>query len=305
MGIQSVFLGDRHQNKSGAWFEVTKYVTGKKIHVTFDGSGYECVVEGQEIRRGCIVDSIDKYPSKGQLFPTTSCGMVEVVKYTNAEHVEVVFPATGYRTTVEACQLRRGNVKDFLVISVAKVGFLGGMEHTSVDKFGETTWAYQKWINMLERCYDPYDELAAAIYKGVTVDKEWHNFQNFAPWAIAQVGYGNRGWATEKDLLVKGNKFYSPSTCCFLPQELNNQLLKAGKMRGDYPIGVALHRSNGKFVAYVSGKYAGIFATPEEAFYGYKEAKELRLKTLANKWRDQIDPRAYQALMNYEVSITD
>ena len=34
-------------------------------------------------------------------------------------------------------------------------------------------------------------------------------------------------------------------------------------------------------------------------------AKELRIKEVANKWKDQIDPRAYEALINYQVEITD
>ena len=42
-----------------------------------------------------------------------------------------------------------------------------------------------------------------------------------------------------------------------------------------------------------------------EAFNAYKKAKENYLKELANKWKGKIDPRAYEALMNYEVEITD
>ena len=43
----------------------------------------------------------------------------------------------------------------------------------------------------------------------------------------------------------------------------------------------------------------------EEAFLAYKQAKELHIKEVANKWKDQIDPRVYEALMNYTVEITD
>ena len=52
-------------------------------------------------------------------------------------------------------------------------------------------------------------------------------------------------------------------------------------------------------------EYLGSFKTEIEAFNAYKQAKENRLKELANKWKSQIDPRAYNALMNYEVNITD
>ena len=51
--------------------------------------------------------------------------------------------------------------------------------------------------------------------------------------------------------------------------------------------------------------YLGRFDTEIEAFNAYKVAKELYVKELANKWKDQIDERAYYALMSYQVEITD
>ena len=42
-----------------------------------------------------------------------------------------------------------------------------------------------------------------------------------------------------------------------------------------------------------------------EAFNAYKTAKESFVKEQAEKWKGQIDERAYEALMNYEVSIDD
>ena len=52
-------------------------------------------------------------------------------------------------------------------------------------------------------------------------------------------------------------------------------------------------------------EWLGSFNTEVEAFNAYKEAKESFIKELANKWKGQIDKRAYEALMNYEVEITD
>ena len=57
----------------------------------------------------------------------------------------------------------------------------------------------------------------------------------------------------------------------------------------------------------INGKstYLGIYNTETEAFKAYKQTKENYLKELAEKWKDKIDPRAYHALINYTVEITD
>ena len=51
--------------------------------------------------------------------------------------------------------------------------------------------------------------------------------------------------------------------------------------------------------------YLGTFNTLEEAFYVYKREKEKYIKEVADKWKDHIDIRVYEALMNYEISIDD
>jgi hypothetical protein len=310
MGIQSIFVGERFQNRLGKWFSVIGYITGKKIVVKFDESGYECIVEGQEIRRKCIVDSIDKYPTIGDKHTMNQNGILEVLEYNNAENVVVRFLSTGFTTTVEACQIRRGTVKDLLLPRVCGVGYIGEGRYSAYNSRHEAHWSYLKWQNMLERCYAPTSEQTRECYEDVTVCDEWFNYQIFAEWAVNQIGYGNRGWAMEKDLLAKGNRHYSPDKCCFLPVELNNQMLKAEKVRGEYPIGVCINKPNGRFIAHCtkegeSSTHIGIYDTVIEAFEAYRQAKKDRLRFLAEKWKDKIDQRAYQALLNYDVSITD
>ena len=51
--------------------------------------------------------------------------------------------------------------------------------------------------------------------------------------------------------------------------------------------------------------HLGYYKTEIEAFNAYKQAKEAFIKEQANKWKGKIDDRAYEALMNYEVEITD
>ena len=116
------------------------------------------------------------------------------------------------------------------------------------------------------------------------------------------------GWCLDKDILVKGNKVYSPETCCFVPNEINILFTKGNSCRGALPIGVR-KRKNGKYLTQITKNskniHIGIFNTPEEAFQAYKVAKEDYIKKMADKWRDKISNRAYQALYNYQVEITD
>jgi hypothetical protein len=308
---QSIFVDQRFQMKSGLWLKVIGYETGKKIKVRFDESGFECVVEGSQIRRANIEDVFTKYPCPGDVYEMNQNGKLEVLEYKGVQNVIVKFLDTGYTTRTEACQLVRGTVKDLLLPRVHGVGFIGGENHPAYNSEG-AVWAYSKWSGILERCYDPSSLQMYECYKDVTVCNEWLNYQNFAEWAKQQIGYGNRNWATEKDLLIRGNRIYSPDSCCFLPAELNNQLLKATKARGECVIGVNVNKPNGKFIAHCQGwredsatSHIGIFDTELEAFHAYKREKEKKLKRLAQKWKDQIDNRAYEALMAYEVLITD
>ena len=52
-------------------------------------------------------------------------------------------------------------------------------------------------------------------------------------------------------------------------------------------------------------EYLGAYDCPTKAFLVYKDAKEAFIKEVANKWKGKIDPRVYEALLNYQVEITD
>ena len=48
-------------------------------------------------------------------------------------------------------------------------------------------------------------------------------------------------------------------------------------------------------------KNGTIYFTPEAAHAAYKQFKENGVKELANKWRDKIDERVYNAMMSLSV----
>ena len=88
----------------------------------------------------------------------------------------------------------------------------------------ETKDIYNRWMNMLHRCYK--NGTGYKTWQGVTVCEEWHNFFNFFNWAKGQPFLLDNMWQIDKDLFSDPNhKMYSPETCCFIPNGLNSQLV--------------------------------------------------------------------------------
>ncbi len=160
---------------------------------------------------------------------------------------------------------------------------------------------YVAWRGMLRRCYDPTDQAARTTYHGCTVSADFLVFQKFAKWVREQPGGGQQGWQLDKDLLVPGNKVYSAETCVFLPAALNKSI--AVSKRGAWPVGVEKHGPSFRAYWEIEGvrQRVGAFKTPEEAYEAYKVGKPRALRLAAEKYKPQIDARAYQALLDYEV----
>ena len=244
----------------------------------------------------------------GKVCKSTSSGDFKILKCNGAKDVEIQFLKTGFETTVQLGSIRNGNVKDPYSPSVYGVGILGTKYPSTIN--GVITKEYETWCSMLQRCYSDTLKKRYPTYEGCEVSDNFKSFEYFYEWYHKQVGFGNKGWHLDKDLLVKGNKTYSENTSVFIPTEINSLLIKSTASRGKYLIGVYWSKANKAFKATVrenKGKqeFLGYFDTELEAFNAYKQAKEAFIKEQANKWKGQIDDRAYNALMNYEVGIDD
>ena len=162
--------------------------------------------------------------------------------------------------------------------------------------------AYITWSSMIERCYNEKMRHKWATYKGCEVCEQWKYLSNFKKWFDEHYV---EGWHLDKDILVKGNKVYSPETCCFVPQEVNI-LFDKHTNRGDSNIQGVHTRGNGiSFQVSMAKRYLGTFYDKNEAFRVYKDAKEAYIKDVADKWKDQLELKVYNAMYNYKVEIDD
>lgn len=251
----------------------------------------------------------------GEKFLTNEGYEIEIIEYYGNRQCTVRF--NDKRGTIvankEYADLKKRVVKNPFHKSLYGVGYMGQGIYKGRHPRGEHTKTYNTWSAMLERCYSEKCQEKYPTYKGCTVDERWHNFQVFAEWF--ENNYNPeymKNWQLDKDILIKGNKVYSPETCSLVPNEINCLIIKTDSKRGELPVGVILQKETGKFIANIrAGKesrkttYLGTFKTSEEAFEAYKITKEVYIKVVADKYKHQITEQCYQALYNYQVEITD
>lgn len=169
---------------------------------------------------------------------------------------------------------------------------------------------YGQWNSMRKRCLvGGAIQLRSPSYIGVTLAEEWKSYDAWLDWASTQIGFlsvdekGNL-FQLDKDL-ISDSRVYSKETCVFIPRVINSFLTSATGIRGKYPVGVSYYPKYNNYTAKISNgqgitRFIGYYPTPELAFQAYKSVKEQQAIDLATKWRSQIDPRAYQALLDFK-----
>ena len=156
---------------------------------------------------------------------------------------------------------------------------------------------YSTWTCMLQRCYYSKCQEKYPTYKGCSVSEEWLTFSNFKRWMEKQDW---EGLQLDKDLLVEGNKVYSPETCVFISGMLNRFFISSDASRGKYMLGVYWNKETGKFKSQCrnpftkKNEHLGYFDTELEAHLAWKEKKNELAQRYATK---QTDERVIEALL--------
>lgn len=150
---------------------------------------------------------------------------------------------------------------------------------------------------MIARCYNVKHKESKPTYIGCTVCDEWLTFSNFKAWMESH-NWENKH--LDKDILVPGNKVYSPETCVFVSSVVNTFIIERDSARGEWPIGVIWDNTAQKFLVRCSnpftkkGEHVGRFHCPQEAHQAWLTRKLELAKLLA---AEQDDPRIAKALI--------
>lgn len=103
---------------------------------------------------------------------------------------------------------------------------------------------FRKWRHMIYRCYSKKYHLTSPTYSECYVCDEWLTFSNFKRWMETQDWNGKH---LDKDILVKGNKVYSPETCVFIDSVTNTFFGDCGSAAAGRLTGASWHSGAGKY----------------------------------------------------------
>ncbi len=249
----------------------------------------------------------------GDKFETNSGWRGQVVEYINAHKVKVLWQDGSYSYET-ASYIRNGGIKPLYQPSVEGLGYFGYGKFVPASYKHKEPWQqivdtkiYGHWVKLLDRLVDS-DRPANRRYAECTLDPLWHNFQNFAAWAEKQPYLHYADACLDKDLVVKGNKHYSPSTCCFIPNDINVFLSSHYEKVSGLPEGVnVIHpkTANSK-VGYVARchflskrEYLGYFDCPYQAGEVYYKRKLEAAEALAMKYKPLIREDLVQKILDY------
>ena len=172
--------------------------------------------------------------------------------------------------------------------------------------------AYSIWNGIYNRCYKG-DE----AYEGSFMCDLWLNDKDsFAEWWSAEYyECDGESMAVDKDLLFPGNKEYAPDKCCIIPQTLNTMLSNCKKHRlpkwksakMNLPLGVRYDSSMKMYYSEIK-PYGhdeviklSYWETPEQAFEEYKRHKQADILIMADKYKNKVPKKVYDALLRFEV----
>ena len=212
-------------------------------------------------------------------------------------------------------EVKNGKIKNPFFKSIYGVGYYGIGSNT----IPRNDIFYNCWHKMIERCYNEKSRKRYSTYEDCFVCEEWLSYYNFYNWCTKnyyELKNDNDKMCLDKDILVKGNKIYSPKTCVFVPNRINVLFTKNNKNRGLYPIGVYYKTKNNKFCSqcsvYRNNKkipiYLGLFDNELDAFKTYKQFKEFYIKTVADEYKEKYENfpnKIYNALYSWKVEIGD
>lgn len=154
------------------------------------------------------------------------------------------------------------------------------------------------WDGMKHRC-----KIGKPPYENCEVCEEWKIFENFKKWYTEHY-YEVAGCDMEidKDILVSGNRIYSPETCLIVPQRIN-ELFRTFSNKYNLPTGITLLKNDvkkGRYKVSYDGNFIGYFKTIRDACMAYEYTKKGAINEVAKMYKKELPDYIFQILINWQ-----
>ena len=297
--------GEEKVMNNGLKAEIIAYRKNNDIDVKFEDGYIAYNKSYQSFKNGYIKNpnilSNLKYKYRIGETSISSEGLkMEIIEYKDSDNITIKFEDGTIVKNIQYGNFKRGNVKNPFNPSLCNVGYIGYTK--IVDQNGRILKSYECWRCMIMRCYDVSFQRKHPTYKDCKVCQEWLCYANFKEW------YNEHHYELEdekvhldKDILIDGNKIYSPETCIFVPQTINNLFCKRSN-KDLLPFGIRIKNKKYEAGISVNGEYIylGSFNSMEEAEECYNKERIKKLKDIADKYKDKIPNILYDRLYNYK-----
>ena len=142
-----------------------------------------------------------------------------IIKYNGHMDIDVGFEDGYISTNKSYTSFKNGSIKNVYyrdIHGIACIGNATGSHNNTKKK------SYARWSKMIQRCYDEDFKKEHPTYNNCYVCDEWLCYENFEKWWNEHYYELESEWVElDKDILIKGNKVYSPETCVFTPKAIN------------------------------------------------------------------------------------
>jgi len=314
--VKEIRIGEEITNDDNEIVKIVDYIDSRNISILFEdgeilNTSYQTFLNKPKCSNSIANNNI------GLKNKNNDNILMEIIKYVNSNNITVRFE-DGYIKQTSVRSFNNGSANNPYFKSIADFGFLGeGKYSARVDD--KITPQYQTWASLIMRTYDPYTINKCPSYINCEVCDDWADLQKFGKYYDENIYYiPNEKMQIDKDILCnylkKDAKIYSPDTCIFVPQTINNLFPNHKRARGNEVIGVYFdgrpdHKLKNRYTTYISkfGKriHLGSYRTENEAFNVYKQAKEDHVKEIANLYKQYIPTILYKVMYAFEVKITD
>lgn len=285
-------------NNQGFEMKILNYRNANDIDIKFSdgtivyGKCYDSFINGETFNPNWGQQKI------GELAISNQGEEMKLIEYFSPNNITVEFSDGTIYYNKRYSHFVDGNIRNYNKVYLYDRGYLG------IGKYQKKSLQGRKWNSMFDRCYKEMDR--NRTYKGTEVSEDWYCLQNFGKW------FDDNLWSEDctyldKDILVKNNTIYSPSTCILVDNYINCFFSYKRDKISNLPTGVIQETEN-SYRAYLNhrgeNRLRQWFKTPEEAFLVYKKEKELLAKEIADEYSNKyhnFPKELYDALYNFNV----